>query len=133
MCEALASTLTELRQQTPYNKDEDFVFASPTLNGKQPLWGGADYECSICQTCKALDAQRLYLYVGVHGDAGIGVLYQCLPGCHIRTVSLKQSTEGVAQCVTAQMFGDLCSYRYGANVFLHRTVRPEGLSAVHIR
>jgi site-specific recombinase XerC len=28
-----------LRQETPYNKDEDFVFASPTLNGKQPLWG----------------------------------------------------------------------------------------------
>jgi len=28
-----------LRQQTPYNNDEDFVFASPTLNGKQPLWG----------------------------------------------------------------------------------------------
>jgi hypothetical protein len=22
-----------------YNKDEDFIFASPTLNGKQPLWG----------------------------------------------------------------------------------------------
>ena len=22
-----------------YNKDEDFVFASPTLNGRQPLWG----------------------------------------------------------------------------------------------
>jgi site-specific recombinase XerC len=39
MCEALASTLTKLRQQTPYNKVEDFVFASPTLNGKQPLWG----------------------------------------------------------------------------------------------
>jgi integrase len=39
MCEALATTLSELRQQTEYGKDEDFVFASPTLNGKQPLWG----------------------------------------------------------------------------------------------
>ena len=39
MCEALAATLSEFRQKTPYNKDEDFVFASPTLNGKQPLWG----------------------------------------------------------------------------------------------
>jgi len=39
MCEALATTLNELRQQTPYSKDEDFVFASPTLNSKQPLWG----------------------------------------------------------------------------------------------
>jgi integrase len=39
MCEALATTLNELRQQTPCSKGEDFVFASPTLNGKQPLWG----------------------------------------------------------------------------------------------
>ena len=28
-----------MRQQTEYGKDEDFIFASPTLNGKQPLWG----------------------------------------------------------------------------------------------
>ena len=39
MCGALAAYLTEWRQQTPYDKDEDFIFASPTLNGKQPLWG----------------------------------------------------------------------------------------------
>lgn len=39
MCEALAAMLTELRQQSPYNGDEDFVFASPYLEGKQPLWG----------------------------------------------------------------------------------------------
>jgi integrase len=39
MCEAVATTLNELRQQTQYRKDEDFIFASPTLNGKQPLWG----------------------------------------------------------------------------------------------
>jgi site-specific recombinase XerD len=39
MCEALATTLNELRQQAPYNKDEDFVFASLNRNGKQPLWG----------------------------------------------------------------------------------------------
>ena len=39
MCEALATTLNELRQQTEYSKDEDFVFASPTLKSKQPLWG----------------------------------------------------------------------------------------------
>src|SRR5215469_16633962 len=29
MCEALAATLAQLRQGSPYNKDEDFVFASP--------------------------------------------------------------------------------------------------------
>jgi integrase len=39
MCEDLATFLTEWRQQSPYNKDEDFIFASPKLNGKQPLWG----------------------------------------------------------------------------------------------
>jgi integrase len=39
MCEALAAMLTELRRQSPYNADEDFVFASPYLEGKQPLWG----------------------------------------------------------------------------------------------
>jgi integrase len=39
MCEALAAFLTEWRQLTPYNKDDDFIFASPKLNGKQPMWG----------------------------------------------------------------------------------------------
>ena len=39
MCEALARTLKELRQQTEYSRDDDFVFASPTLDGKSPLWG----------------------------------------------------------------------------------------------
>ena len=36
---ALATTLNDLRQQTEYSRDEDFVFASPTLDGKRPLWG----------------------------------------------------------------------------------------------
>ncbi len=39
MCEAVAATLTELRQQSPYNGEEDFVFASPYVEDKQPLWG----------------------------------------------------------------------------------------------
>jgi site-specific recombinase XerC len=39
MCEALAKTLSEFRQQTEYSKDEDLVFASPTLVGIRPLWG----------------------------------------------------------------------------------------------
>jgi site-specific recombinase XerD len=39
MCEALATTLTEFRQQTEYSNDEDFIFASAALRGKQPLWG----------------------------------------------------------------------------------------------
>ena len=39
MCEALAATLTELRQKGEYSGNEDFVFASPYLEGKKPLWG----------------------------------------------------------------------------------------------
>jgi integrase len=39
MCEALAGNLAELRRQTEYGREDDFVFASPTLHGKQPLWG----------------------------------------------------------------------------------------------
>ena len=39
MCEALATTLSEFRQQTEYGKGEDFIFASAALNGEQPLWG----------------------------------------------------------------------------------------------
>jgi site-specific recombinase XerC len=39
MCEALARTLNELCQQTKYSRDEDCVFASPTLEGKRLLRG----------------------------------------------------------------------------------------------
>lgn len=39
MCAALARFLTEWRQHTPYNKEEDYIFASPKLDGKQPMWG----------------------------------------------------------------------------------------------
>ncbi len=35
----LAAMLIELRKQSVYNGDADFVFASPYLDGKQPLWG----------------------------------------------------------------------------------------------
>jgi hypothetical protein len=38
-CEALAEFLKEWRQQTPYNSDADYIFASTKLNGRQPLWG----------------------------------------------------------------------------------------------
>jgi integrase len=31
--------MSELRQQSPYNGDGDFVFASSYFDGKQPLWG----------------------------------------------------------------------------------------------
>jgi integrase len=39
MCQLLSACLAEWRRRSPYSKQEDFVFASPTLNGMQPLWG----------------------------------------------------------------------------------------------
>ena len=33
------NTMTWADRQSPYSGDEDFVFASPYLEGKQPLWG----------------------------------------------------------------------------------------------
>lgn len=39
MCEDLAAAWRRWREQTPYHREEDFIFASPTLGGKQPLWG----------------------------------------------------------------------------------------------
>jgi integrase len=39
MCELLSACLAQWRRQSAYSTDEDFVFASPKLNGLQPLWG----------------------------------------------------------------------------------------------
>lgn len=38
MATELAAALSEWRKQTPYNQDEDWVFASPFTNGKRPYW-----------------------------------------------------------------------------------------------
>jgi integrase len=35
---ALAESLLKLRLVGPYNRETDWVFASPTMRGKQPLW-----------------------------------------------------------------------------------------------
>jgi hypothetical protein len=35
---ALAESLLDLRLVGPYNRETDWVFASPTMKGKQPLW-----------------------------------------------------------------------------------------------
>jgi Phage integrase family len=35
---ALAESLLKLRLTSPYNRETDWVFASPTMKGKQPLW-----------------------------------------------------------------------------------------------
>ncbi len=35
---ALAESLLKLRLTAPYNRETDWVFASSTMEGKQPLW-----------------------------------------------------------------------------------------------
>jgi integrase len=39
MCEALAECLSQWHRQTAYRMEDDYVFASAKLNGRQPLWG----------------------------------------------------------------------------------------------
>jgi integrase len=39
MCAALAPFLSACRQQTPFNHDKDFIFASLKLGGRRPLSG----------------------------------------------------------------------------------------------
>ena len=58
MCESLAANLAELRQQTEYGKDDDFVFASPALNGKQPLWGQTMNAQFIKTSCNRVGTGR---------------------------------------------------------------------------
>jgi integrase len=38
MAAELASALLDWRRMCPYNQEDDFVFGSPEMNGKQPYW-----------------------------------------------------------------------------------------------
>ncbi|MGA8734951.1 MAG: site-specific integrase [Terriglobales bacterium] len=44
MAEGLADVLTEWRVQCAYNQPEDYIFASPQMDGKQPMWPTAGME-----------------------------------------------------------------------------------------
>ena len=39
MCSVLSEYLKDWRKQAAYGKDEDSIFASTKLEGRQPLWG----------------------------------------------------------------------------------------------
>jgi hypothetical protein len=38
MDSSMAEDLLRWRRQSPYPMDSDYVFASPTMKGKQPYW-----------------------------------------------------------------------------------------------
>jgi integrase len=59
MCEALAATLQQWRQETPYSTNEDFIFASSALSGKLPMWGqsmNADFVKPAAIALELIDA-----------------------------------------------------------------------------
>ncbi len=51
---ALAASLVEWSGQTPYQRPEDWVFASPRMNGKQPYWPETIMKCYVRPIAKRL-------------------------------------------------------------------------------
>jgi integrase len=51
---ALASALRDWSTQTPYRQPEDWVFASPKMNGKQPYWPETPLKCFVLPAAKRL-------------------------------------------------------------------------------
>jgi len=51
---ALAAALLEWSGQTPYQRPEDWVFASPRMNGKQPYWPESIMKCYVRPVAKRL-------------------------------------------------------------------------------
>jgi len=54
MDRALANALLEWSAQTPYRQPEDWVFASPKMNGKQPYWPETMLKCYVQPISKYL-------------------------------------------------------------------------------
>ncbi len=51
--------LERWRQQTPYASEDDWVFASPRMHGKQPLWPEAVMRCHIRPAAKRAGITKL--------------------------------------------------------------------------
>ena len=51
---ALAAALLEWCGQTPYRRPEDWVFASPRMNGRQPYWPETIMKCYVRPIAKRL-------------------------------------------------------------------------------
>jgi integrase len=52
MADGLADVLTEWRVRCAYNQPEDYIFASPQMDGKQPIWPTAGMEDHIRPAAK---------------------------------------------------------------------------------
>jgi integrase len=55
---ALATALRDWGTQTPYRQPEDWVFASPKMNGKQPYWPETPLKCFVLPAAKRLGIAR---------------------------------------------------------------------------
>ena len=51
---ALATALRDWSTQAPYRQPEDWVFASPKMNGKQPYWPETPLKCFVQPAAKRL-------------------------------------------------------------------------------
>jgi integrase len=51
---ALATALRNWSTQALYRQPEDWVFASPKMNGKQPYWPGTPLKCCVLARCEGL-------------------------------------------------------------------------------
>jgi integrase len=60
---ALAIALVEWSVQTPYRRPEDWVFASPRMNGRQPYWPETMLKCYVQPIAKRL---RIAKKIGWH-------------------------------------------------------------------
>jgi len=54
----LADVLTRWRRSAPYNQDEDYIFASPDKQGKQPYWPNAAMEKHIRPAARRAGIQK---------------------------------------------------------------------------
>jgi integrase len=59
----LAEALLEWRHATPYNRDDDWVFASPFTNGKRPYWAESALKAHIRP---AAESARINKTIGWH-------------------------------------------------------------------
>jgi integrase len=57
----IAESLWRWRHDSGYPKPEDWIFASPAKNGKQPYWPGTLYRAHLAPAAKA---------AGIHGKIG---------------------------------------------------------------
>ena len=60
---ALAGVLVEWRGRTPYNQDEDWVFASPEKLGRQPYWPDSALRRAVRP---AAVRARVFKHIGLH-------------------------------------------------------------------